>query len=31
LLARGMIDQDDAEAMIVDCAYHLAKQAYQID
>ncbi|MCC7448737.1 MAG: glucuronate isomerase [Anaerolineae bacterium] len=30
LLARGMVDQDDAAAMIVDCAYNLAKQAYRI-
>jgi glucuronate isomerase len=30
LLVRGLIDETDAEAMIVDCAYRLAKETYRL-
>ncbi|MFW5691677.1 MAG: glucuronate isomerase [Chloroflexota bacterium] len=31
LLARGLIDQDDAETMLYEMAYGLAKRAYRLD
>ncbi len=31
LVVRGMVDQADAEAMVVDCSYNLAKQAYRLN
>ena len=31
LMMRGIVDQPDAETMIYDCAYGLAKQAYKLD
>ena len=30
LLVRGVIDETDAEEMVVDCAYRLAKEAYRL-
>ncbi len=30
LLVRGLIDEEDAQEMIVDCAYRLAKTAYRL-
>jgi glucuronate isomerase len=30
LLVRGLIDDDDAQEMILDCAYRLAKQVYKL-
>jgi glucuronate isomerase len=30
LLVHGLIDENDAEAMIVDCAYRLAKETYRL-
>jgi glucuronate isomerase len=31
LLVRGVVDLEDAEAMIHDCAYGLAKRAYRLE
>jgi glucuronate isomerase len=31
LVVRGIVDVDDAQAMIADMAYHLVKKAYRLD
>lgn len=31
MVVRGVIDMEDAQEMIVDCAYRLAKRAYKLD